>query len=150
MKKPITPEMFKKFLAVLPIATINIAILRDDEVLLVKRLNEPAKGYWYTPGGIILKGESLKGSVLRICKEETGLDVESIKLIGVYTEYWSEGYFTQNIQTISIYYSATPLSGKINVDWQSSEVKWFQIDELPPKTGETVKKMMKQYQIRGM
>lgn len=150
MKKPITPEMFQKFLAVLPIATVNVAIIKDDKVLLVKRLNEPAKGYWYTPGGIILKGESLEDSVLRVCKEETGLNVESIKLIGVYTEHWREGYFTKNIQTVTACYLAQPLSGNIKRDWQSSDIQWFPIDELPAETGETVKKMIDQYMLRDI
>lgn len=147
MKKPISPEMFRRFLAVLPIATVNILIIRGNEVLLVKRLNEPAKGFWFTPGGIILKGEGVEACALRVCREETGLTVELNKLIGVYDEYWSEGYFTENIQIITACYLASPLSGNVERDWQSSDIQWFSIDEFPEKVGETVKEMAKQYLV---
>lgn len=138
----VTPEMFKKFLAVLPITTVNILIVKGDEVLLVKRLNEPAKGFWYSPGGIIRKGESVEENALRVCREESGLKVKLKGLLGVHDEYWEKGYFTENLQLVTVCYSATPLSGELRPDWQSSEVKWFPIDELPAKTGGTVKKMV--------
>ena len=101
----ITPEMFKKFLSALPMATVNILITRNspyDEVLLVKRLNEPAKDAWYTPGGIIRKGEDVEESALRICKDETGLNVKLTRLLGVYNEHWEKGYFTENVHIVTI------------------------------------------------
>lgn len=139
----ITPEMFRSFLSVLPLATVNILVTRGLEVLLVKRLNEPAKGYWYTPGGIIRKGETIEESALRVCREETGLTVRILDLLGVYDEHWPRGYFTEDVQIVTMCYWAEPIEGTLRTDWQSSEVKWFPSDRLPEKTGETAKKMMK-------
>lgn len=129
--------------------TVNVLIVRDQEVLLVKRVNEPAKGGWFTPGGIIRKDECLKESVLRVCREETGLEVELIGLLGVYDEFWKQGYFSRDVHLITIGYSAIPLGGELKPDWQSSEVKSFPINKLPDNTGTTVKKFVEQYFIKN-
>lgn len=160
----VTPEMFKKFLSVLPMATVNVLVTKkvklisywkpyDEEeghVLLVKRLNEPAKGYWYTPGGIIRKGETVEEAAVRVCGEETGLNVKLDQLLGVYDECWEKGYFTENFQIVTVGYLAHPLSGELKPDWQSGEVRWFPINQLPQKTGKTVKKMIKQLLSEGV
>lgn len=145
MKKPITPAMFRIILAVIPIAAVNIIIIKDDRILLERRLNEPAKGYWFTPGGIILKGETVVEAAIRVCREETGLTVELDRLLGVFDEYYDKGYFTENIQAVLICYVASPLSGELKTDWQSDDIQWFPISSLPEMTGETVKKMIEQY-----
>ncbi len=50
-------------------------VLRDGEMLLIKRAVEPHKGHWCPPGGFIEEGESPEEAAVREVKEETGLDV---------------------------------------------------------------------------
>jgi 8-oxo-dGTP diphosphatase len=50
-------------------------VLRDGEMLLIKRAVEPHKGHWCPPGGVIDEGESPEEATVREVKEETGLDV---------------------------------------------------------------------------
>jgi len=53
-------------------------------VLLVRRGQEPLKGRWSLPGGLVEKGEELAQALRRELKEETGLSIEPLKLIGVF------------------------------------------------------------------
>jgi ADP-ribose pyrophosphatase len=52
--------------------------------LLVERRYEPL-GY-ALPGGFVEVGETVEEAVLREVKEETGLDAQIVKLLGVYSE----------------------------------------------------------------
>jgi 8-oxo-dGTP diphosphatase len=58
----------------------------EGKILLVKRDTVPFKGYWALPGGRVDPGESVEQTIVRECKEETGLDVEIVRKIGEYVE----------------------------------------------------------------
>ena len=70
-----------------PKTTIDAIILEPNEsIILVKRRNPPFQEYWALPGGFVDLGEKVEDAVIRESKEETGLDVEIIKLVGVYSD----------------------------------------------------------------
>ena len=50
---------------------------------MIKRGNEPSKGKWTIPGGLVELGENLETAVIRETKEETLLDAENPQLIDV-------------------------------------------------------------------
>ena len=56
---------------------------RNNEVLLQKRAVLPEKGYWSLIGGRLEMFETLEDAVIREVKEETDLDIEIIKLLGI-------------------------------------------------------------------
>ena len=58
----------------------------EDKILLVKRDTIPFKGYWALPGGRMDPGETVEQTIVRECKEETGFDVEIVRVIGEYVE----------------------------------------------------------------
>ena len=58
----------------------------DGGIILIKRANDPYKEMWALPGGIMDKGETIEQTAVREAREETGLDVEITKLIGVYSK----------------------------------------------------------------
>ena len=57
---------------------------RFKGIVLVERRYEPL-GY-ALPGGFVEVGETVEEAVLREVKEETGLDAQIVKLLGVYSE----------------------------------------------------------------
>uniref|UniRef100_E6PZY7 NUDIX hydrolase n=1 Tax=mine drainage metagenome TaxID=410659 RepID=E6PZY7_9ZZZZ len=55
----------------------------DDNLLLIQRATEPAKGRWSIPGGLVELGETLTDAVRRETREETGLEIEPLRIVEV-------------------------------------------------------------------
>ena len=122
----IEEKLYKKIQEVLPICCVDVVIFnKNKEFLLLKRRNEPVKGYWWIPGGRILKGELIEKAVLRKAKEETGLDVKIKKLLGVKETIFKKGIYGKSVHTINIIFLAIAKNNKVKMDSQSSEYKWF-------------------------
>lgn len=68
----------------MPIPRVDLAIVRDDPpgVLVGRRLEEPAKGELWFPGGRILRGENFFTASKRIAKREFGIDIEPMTVLG--------------------------------------------------------------------
>ena len=64
-----------------PIVGVGAVVVDRNRVLLVQRGQEPLKGKWSLPGGMLELGESLSDGVAREIREETGLNVEVLELI---------------------------------------------------------------------
>lgn len=65
-----------------PIAAILAVVVRDGDVLLVRRANPPDAGLWGFPGGKIERGETLQDAALRELKEETGVSARVLRVFG--------------------------------------------------------------------
>ena len=55
-----------------PVIGVSIAVIRDGTVLLAQRANEPMRGVWTLPGGLVEAGELLADAALRELEEEVG------------------------------------------------------------------------------
>jgi mutator protein MutT len=64
-----------------PVVGVGGVVIREEQVLLVRRGSEPLKGQWSIPGGMLELGETLTGAVVREMREETSLDVRVVELI---------------------------------------------------------------------
>ncbi|RME55534.1 NUDIX hydrolase [Candidatus Woesearchaeota archaeon] len=69
-----------------PAPTVDIIIVHEDKVCLIKRKIEPYKGYIAIPGGYVDYGDTVEKTAIKEAKEETGLDVELQEIIGVYSD----------------------------------------------------------------
>lgn len=66
-----------------PLVGVGAVIFRGEEVLLVRRGQEPAKGSWSLPGGVVEVGEDLEAALKREVSEETGLNVKVLGITAV-------------------------------------------------------------------
>jgi len=65
---------FKTIVATTPLVSIDL-LVRDTEgnILLGKRVNRPAQGDWFVPGGRVLKDEPIEQAYTRLLKIELGM-----------------------------------------------------------------------------
>jgi len=64
-----------------PIPAVAAVVFHEGRVLLTLRGNEPSRGLWGIPGGVIEVGELVEEAVTREVMEETGVRVRPEKLI---------------------------------------------------------------------
>lgn len=69
-----------------PKLTVDVVIPAGDGIVLIRRANDPFKGQWALPGGFVEVGETVETAAIREAKEETNLDVEIGRLVGVYSD----------------------------------------------------------------
>jgi 8-oxo-dGTP diphosphatase len=68
-----------------PRPTVDVIVeMEGGGIVLVRRRNPPHG--WALPGGFVDGGESVATAARREAKEETGLDVELVELLGVYSD----------------------------------------------------------------
>jgi 8-oxo-dGTP diphosphatase len=70
-----------------PGVTTDIAVIHNDDLLLIKRGGEPYKNFYALPGGFLNSDEDIYQCAVRELKEETGLSIVSINFhfVGVYS-----------------------------------------------------------------
>lgn len=109
---------------------VGAAILNDaGKVLLQKRAD---RNTWGFPGGVMELGESFSETLKREVKEETGLNVDIIRLIGVYSNYFDQYPNGDKAQPILIFFLCKKISGDLTVDNDETlELKFFGKEEMP-------------------
>ena len=111
-----------------PKVTVDAVILDKGTIVLVKRRNPPFKDMWALPGGFVEYGEIVENAVVREAKEETGLDVKIVKLLGVYSDPKRD----PRGPTVGIVYVCKKVSEELKADSDAKEVKAFSVKDLPP------------------
>ncbi|AFZ70094.1 ADP-ribose pyrophosphatase [Caldisphaera lagunensis DSM 15908] len=66
-----------------PLVGVGTLLIRDNKILLIKRLNDPERGKWAIPGGHVELGEKLMDAAKREFLEETNIDTEPLGVVNV-------------------------------------------------------------------
>ena len=106
-----------------PKVAATTVISDNQQVLLVKRGNEPGYGLWSLPGGYVDRGEIVEEAAAREVLEETGLSVKITSLIGVFSQ--------KTHPVIVIAFAGEQISGSIETSDETLAVEFFNIDDLP-------------------
>lgn len=70
-----------------PALTTDCVIFDNEgRVLLIRRKNEPHKGFYALPGGFVGVGETVEAACRREVREEAGIEVGELRLVGVYSD----------------------------------------------------------------
>lgn len=101
-------------------------IIQNEKILLIKRAKEPFKGWWAIPGGRLEDDETAEECLRREVKEETGIDIEQEKLIGIYSDPKRD---PRGI--VGAAYLCRIIGGNLAAGDDAGEVKWWPISELP-------------------
>lgn len=124
--------IYNQILENMPIICVDgVIINNENEILFLKRENEPAKNEWWFPGGRLLKNEKLEDAIIRKVKEETNLDVEVVKYIGTTETIFDNGPFDIPVHTVNLTYQLKLISIDIKIDNLHSDYIWSdKINEL--------------------
>ncbi|HSE39264.1 MAG TPA: NUDIX hydrolase [Acidobacteriota bacterium] len=122
--------------------TADVIVHVGNEVLLVRRKNEPFRGMWCIPGGFVDPDEKILDAALRELKEETNVDNVNVIPFGTYGDPGRD----PRGRTVTVVY-ATRLNEKpeARAGDDAAESGWFSLSDLPPMAFDH-KKVLQDYQ----
>ena len=129
-------DTFKVVVDSAPLISIDLVVRSaNGTVLLGKRTNRPAKGFWFVPGGRVLKGEKLADAFRRLCLAELGIEfsIDQANYLGLYEHFYNDSalsatmstHYVVNAFVITLTKNITELPQD-----QHSEYKWLSDREL--------------------
>jgi 8-oxo-dGTP pyrophosphatase MutT (NUDIX family) len=124
--------------------SVVIILNEQNEVLLQKRHN----GSWGLPGGLMDLGESFEEVAKREVFEETGLAVENLKLLNVFSgsEHYLKVSNGDELYSVTAVYYTKDVSGEMNVDYSESEkMQYHPLNNLPNEITDEYKGFIDQY-----
>jgi len=132
-----------------PRVGVGVMILKNSEVLLGKRHEDPEKadselhgeGTWTMPGGKLEFQEGLEACARREVGEETGLVIKDLEIFSVSNDRVPDNHF------ITVGFLTTVAEGepKIMEPDEITEWRWFSFDKLPENIFSPSRKMIKNY-----
>jgi colanic acid biosynthesis protein WcaH len=127
-------ETFKTVIASTPLLSIDMIVRNNkQEVLLGRRINKPAQGFWFVPGGRILKGETLELAFKRLLKAELNIVSRPAEFKGVYQHFYDDNMSGNDFGT---HYVVLAYEIQINdslgalPNEQHGSYKWLPVSEL--------------------
>lgn len=100
-----------------------------ERILIIRRRDN---GQWCQPGGHIEPGESVAEACAREVKEETGLEVEVVRLVGIYSDPHRVAEYADGnrFHAIVLSFEAQVIGGSLHDSDESSEMGFFTMEEI--------------------
>ena len=106
-------------------------IFEDNKILLTHENN----GTWALPGGWCDVLESVKSNTIKEVKEETGLDVETIKIISIQDRNkHNKPIYAYGV--CKVFILCDVIGGEFIKNIETTEIKYFSLDEIPNNLAE--------------
>ena len=128
----LSDQIFMTVVDSTPLVSIDILLKRDHKILLGRRLNKPAQGYFFSIGGRIHKNETIDNAIARVALKELNIYLKSTPdFIGVFKHFYDNSMYSN----VSTHY--VNLAYEYEVDeipnlptQQHTEYQWFSINGL--------------------
>jgi ADP-ribose pyrophosphatase YjhB (NUDIX family) len=126
------PEAIQREFPHAPLVGVGAVIVDDRRVLLIQRGQEPLKGKWSLPGGLLELGESLHQGLVREVEEETGLQVAPLELLELLDRIVREESPSGDrvrFHYVIADYLCRVLGGSLKAASDAEAVRWTERDE---------------------
>lgn len=110
--------------------SVVIMVNDKNEILLQHRKD----GGWGLPGGLMELGESFEETAVREVKEETGLDIDGLTQLHVYSgkDHYLQTPNGDELYAVTAVYTASSIHGELLIDQNESyDFRYFASDQLP-------------------
>ena len=108
---------------------VDAIVVDHGKILLIKRAKHLTNGGKFAiPGGFLDRDETAEQAVVREVKEETGYDSVVVKL---FTIIDNPDRPQEDRQNVAFVYVMKPLTQSGVADSEVSDVRWFDLDQLP-------------------
>lgn len=113
-----------------PILGVASVIFSGERVLMVKRNQEPGKGEWSLPGGVVELGEPHMEALRREVYEETSVRIEVGGLIGVFDRIVRDHEERILYHYVIVDYWGWMISGRVHARSDAYQAHLFAVGEL--------------------
>ena len=113
-----------------PLVGMGAVILDQGRVVLVKRKFPPLAGEWSIPGGRLKIGETQREGVVREAREETGLTVDPVELLGVYDRLLRDEAGRILYHYVLVDFLCQRIAGELQAEGDADDARWFSQEEL--------------------
>lgn len=141
-------QMLRKFVGHRPVmqCAASMIVYNNEKGVLLQRRKD--NDLWCYHGGAVELGEQVEETAKRELFEETGLIASSFSLLGVYSGQDQYYKYPNNDEVfiIDVVYICREFLGEINQEnSEVSELKWFQLNEIPSNIMPPIKNPMKEF-----
>ena len=113
-----------------PFLAVSAAIVRNGQILVVRRARAPAHGLFSLPGGVVEAGETLAEAVAREVREETAITIEPVALAGFRESIARDGKDRVERHFVILCFAARWMAGEPVLNEELSEARWVSPAEL--------------------
>ena len=119
------------------LVSTDIYFFHNSKLFLGKRVNEPAKGWLFTPGCRVYKNETLDETCVRLGKEELGINISAkdCTFLGVYDHIYANNFKdnkfgTHYVNIAYMYMLSDEQKDNIKTDDQHTHVEWVHVSNI--------------------
>lgn len=113
-----------------PMVSVHPIVLHNDQILLVRRANEPNKGRWSIPGGVVEVGETLKVAADREVLEECCVEIEARYVFDVVDNILADKDGSIRYHYVLIFMLAKLVNGVARPASDAADVLWAGLGDL--------------------
>lgn len=132
----LAPKQFAEIVAATPLISIDLIVRNPaGQILLGRRLNRPAQGYWFVPGGRVQKNERLDDAFTRLTCEELGYAMYRTDacFLGPYEHFYNDNFSGDGFSThyVVLGYELSWINEQMMLPvTQHDQYRWFDLAEL--------------------
>lgn len=129
-------QQFRELVAHMPLVSIDLVVRNPQgAALLGQRLNRPAQGCWFVPGGRIRKDERLASAFARLTLDELGVElpIASARFLGPYEHHYPDNFAGTDFSThyvVLAYELELDLNLHALPEQQHGDYRWWPVSDL--------------------